>query len=88
MAEEQNELQKINAEYQLSCTKAGHLQYQILALQQDLDTENAKMFELNKKAFQLQQDEAKLQAALAKAKAVEVPQTTSAGINDEPSKDA
>lgn len=58
----------IQAEYQGSCTRAGHLQYQVFTLQKDLDLLNDKLRELNLEAAAVQraEDEAKAAAEAPK----------------------
>lgn len=56
----------IQNEYQQGCFKAGHIQYQIYALQQDLDTVNKTLLDLNLEGAASKAAKAKEEASEAK----------------------
>lgn len=55
-------LDDIRAEYQNLCSKAGHLQYQIHALSDDLELTNKALRDLNLEAAALPKEEAPSEA--------------------------
>ena len=67
---------EIQQEYQQNCLKAGHLQYQIRALQKDLDFVNDLLLDLNLEAATLkskEEAEAKANEPKQEAKLAAVP---------------
>lgn len=62
---------EIQQEYQMLCTKAGHVQYQIFTLQKDLDVLNSTLRDLNLEASESKTAEDAKAAEEAKVKASE-----------------
>lgn len=54
---------EIQADYQALCTRAGHVQYQIVTLEKDLAAVNESLRDLNLEASKVQADQAAAKAA-------------------------
>lgn len=54
-------VEAIHKDYSQLCSQAGHLQYQIVTLQQDLDILNKQLRELNLEAAKLAAEDKKSQ---------------------------
>ena len=60
-------VEQIGQEYQVLCTRAGHTQYQIDALSNDLDMMNEELRSLNLEAADIKGKEAAAKAATPEA---------------------